>query len=141
MHKTIVDPDAGDEWADFETAYSDAVVLEMPEYLRVFISGKVAEGETVGEQLRRILSEVQRDLEAIGGAVRDVVRVRIFIVSPHMTDENLESLHAIRRDFFEREHYPASTFIEVEGLVGEQHFIEVDADAVIPNDGWSVEAR
>lgn len=139
MRKQILNPDTGTEWADHETAYSDGVVVECPGYKRVFISGRVSDAEAIETQTRNILQSIEEDLATVGGTTRDIVRVRIYVARSHLTEETIEAIHDVRHEFFEQGHYPASTLVEVEGLVREQYRIEIDADAVIPKDGWDVE--
>lgn len=135
MRKQIINPETG-EWADHDTAYSDGVVLAVPGGKRVFISGVVAAGETIEAQTRAVLEEIQAMLGEHGGAMRDVVRVRVYIARPAMDDETLEAVHAIRSEFFPDRHLPASSLFEVEDLIEDQYDIEIDADAFIPEDGW-----
>ena len=52
-----------------------------------------------------------------------------------VADEEFVTIHEVRDEFFDREHYPASTLVEVEALALDDLLIEVDADAVIPDDG------
>lgn len=139
MRKQIINPDTGSDWAAHETAYSDGVVVHAPNHKRVYLSGRTAADETIEDQTRSILDGIRDDLDSVGGDMRDVVRVRIYISRPHMDAETLQTVHAVRREFFERGHYPSSTLVEVEALVSEDYLIEIDADAVIPEDGWEVE--
>lgn len=138
MRKQILNPDTG-EWADHETAYSEGVIIQHPDYQRVYISGRVAEAPTIEEQTRAILESIEADLTAAGGNMRDIVRVRIYVTQSHLTEETLEQIHGVRLEFFERGHYPSSTLVEVEGLVRDEYLIEIDADAIIPDDEWAVE--
>lgn len=138
MRKQILNPDTG-EWAEHETAYSEGVIVQHPEYQRVFISGRVSDTETIEAQTREILESFESDLSEVGGSIRDIVRVRIYVARSHLTDQTLEAIHGVRLEFFERGHYPSSTLVEVEGLVQDDYLIEIDADAIIPNDGWDVE--
>ena len=72
--------------------------------------------------------------------MEDIVRVRIYVNKSHLNDESLEIIHTTRREFFVKEHYPASTLVEVENLVKDQFLIEIDADGIIPDGEWDVEA-
>lgn len=139
MRKQIVNPETGD-WADYETAFSDGVVVHAPGHARVYVSGRVAEGDSIEEQTRGVLESIEADLADLGGSMRDVVRVRVYVASPHLDEESLETVHRVRAEFFEPGHYPASTLVEVEGLVRDRYVIEIDADAVVPDDGWETEA-
>lgn len=139
MRKQILNPDTGGEWAEHETAYSEGVVVHHPDHKRVHLSGRVSDAETIADQTERCLQSINDDLVELDGSMRDVVRVRIFVVRPYMTPDTIEAIHAVRREYFEPGHYPASTLLEVESLVREAYQIEFEADAVIPNDDWDVD--
>lgn len=138
MRKRIHRPETG-EWADHEVAYADAVATDHDGYTRLYCSGIVAEGETVAAQTRGVLETLEEVLSAYDGDLRDVIRVRVYVARPHLTDETLETIHDVRQEFFGPPHLPASTLVEVEGLVRDAFVVEIDADAVIPDDGWTVE--
>lgn len=138
MKKEIINPETGD-WAEHEVAYAEAVAVQLADAKRVFISGIVAEGETIEVQTRRVLEYIEGLLADHGGGMEDVVRVRVFISQPLMDDETLEIVHDVRNEFFLQEHLPASTLVEVEDLVTDDYMIEIDADAIIPDDEWEVE--
>jgi len=70
----------------------------------------------------------------------DVVRVWVYIGGPDMDQATLETVHAVRREFFDRVHYPASTLVAVDDLVEGSALIEIDADAVVPTDEWETES-
>lgn len=144
MHKTVIDPEAGNELvADAEdveeTAYSRGVVVDHDGYRRVFLSGvtpvETADG-TVAEQTRDVLETIQTILEDQGGTMNDVVRVRVYVEDTVETE--FSTVHAVRNEFFETEHFPASTLIEVDTIV--RGNVEIEAEAVVPEDGWEVEA-
>ena len=138
MKKSIANPETGD-WAEHETAYSDGVCVHKPGYKRVFVSGIVGDGDGIAEQTRSALESIQDLMAQFGGEMQDIVRVRIYVNKSHLSDESLEKIHTIRREFFLKEQYPASTLVEVEGLVKENFLIEIDADGIIPDGEWDVE--
>ncbi|MCQ4333955.1 RidA family protein [Natronomonas sp. F2-12] len=138
MRKEIINPETGD-WAEHEVAYAEGVAVQLPGAKRVFLSGIVAEGETIEAQTRSTLEYIEGLLSEYGGGMEDVVRVRVFISRPQMDEETLETVHDVRNEFFLREHLPASTLVEVEDLVDDDYMIEIDADAVIPEEGWETE--
>ncbi|WP_248898361.1 RidA family protein [Haloplanus halobius] len=138
MKKEIVNPETG-EWAEHDVAYSDAVVVHMPDAKRMFISGVAAEGDDIETQTQATLEKIEDMLSEFGGGMEDVVRVRVYINRPEMDEDSLETVHGVRSEFFVQEHLPASTLIEVEDLVSDEFLIEIDADAVIPDDGWETE--
>lgn len=140
MKKTIANPETG-EWAEHDVAYSDAVIVEHPTHKRAYITGMISDAPDIEQQTREVLTSIESILEDHGGDMRDVVRVRVYINNPHMTEESLETVHGVRLEFFDEEHLPSSTLVEVEDLVDEASYIEIDADAVIPDDGWDVDSR
>ncbi len=134
MKKSLIESDFA-ESVDHEVAFSDAVAVEMEAYTRVFISGIVAREDSIEAQTRGCLEGIETILERFGGSFEDVVRVRLYVTEPHLDDDSLETIHDVRREFFDSE-YPASTLVEVSGLVSEDLSIEIDADAIVPDDAW-----
>jgi enamine deaminase RidA (YjgF/YER057c/UK114 family) len=143
MRKTILDPEAGDELVDDnpavdQTAYSRGVVVGHQTHDRVYLSGVTpvdTVGEDIGTQTREVLEIIQRYLHSQGGSVEDIVRVRVFVEDA--VDTDFGAVHAARRDFFEPDHFPASTLVEIDQLVRGR--IEIEAEAIIPESGWETE--
>ena len=82
--------------------------------------------------------EFEESLEDLGGDLNDLVRVRIYVTT--MDDDALEG-YSRRRDgradfYNDPEHYPASTMVKIDSLVLEEAMVEIDAEAIIPDDGW-----
>ena len=138
MQKTVTRPGSGDDLSEQTTAYAESVAVDHGDHTRVHVSGMTSDVATpdVGEQTRDVLRKVEAAVGEHGGDLRDVVRVRVYVASPHLDQGNFEAIHAARREVFEPEHYPASTLVEVSGLIREGRVIEIDADAVVPDDGW-----
>ena len=138
MQKTVTRPDSGDDLSEDTTAYAESVAVRHGDHTRVHVSGMTSDEATpdVGEQTRDVLRKIRDAVGEHGGDMRDVVRVGVYVASPHLDGENFEAIHAARREFFEPAHYPASTLVEVSGLVREGRTIEIDADAVVPTGGW-----
>ena len=140
MEKTALHP--------FEDqGFSQAVSVSEPTHKRVFIAGTIAvdeDGSIVGEndmeaQTRHIFDQFEQSLEDLGGDLDDLVRVRVYVTT--MDDDALEGYSRGRdgrADFYnDPEHYPASTMVKVDSLVLEEAMVEVDAEAIIPDDGWN----
>ena len=140
MKKQIINTETG-EWAEHDVAYADAVVVHLNSAKRLFISGVVAEGEDIEAQTRNVLEQIETMLADHDGGMEDIVRVRVYISQPEMDEDSLEAVHDVRNEFFVQDHLPASTLVEVEALVSDEFLIEIDADAIIPGDGWDVERR
>lgn len=145
MKKTILDQDAGsDLFDDVDTAYSRGVMVEAPGYKRLFLSGVTSTEEafsgdyemTIYEQTRDALERIEAFLDDFGASMDDVVRVRVYVED--LAEEDFPEIHRARSEFFDREHYPASSLLEVEGvLLGR---IEIECEVVVPTDGeWEVE--
>jgi len=100
----------------------------------VYVSGQVAldsDGNVVGKgdfaaQTRRVFENLRSVLKSVGGDLDDIVRIKI-----HLTDmDNLDEFRRIRSEYF-RDWFPASTLIEVGGLIIKELMIEIDAIAVV----------
>jgi enamine deaminase RidA (YjgF/YER057c/UK114 family) len=100
----------------------------------VFVSGTTAtdrDGRLIGRgdvaaQARQVFANLQRALEGVGGALRHVVRTRMFVVDIRLWEAvgrvHGEVFGAIR---------PATSMVEVSGFVDPDMLIEIEADAVV----------
>jgi len=108
--------------------------MEAPAGRTVYVSGMVsmdADGNVVGEgdvrlQTETVLENVKATLEEVGGTLRDIVKVTVFIRDMGQYDE----IHEVRRRYFE-EPYPASSMVEVSALIDPRLLVEIEAVAVI----------
>jgi enamine deaminase RidA (YjgF/YER057c/UK114 family) len=140
MQKTVLVPEAGDDLvkenpAVDRTAYSRGVVVTHPTHDRLYLSGVTpieTTDEDIGEQTREVLGIIERYLTDHGGSMQDIVRVRVFVEDA--VDADFGAVHAARGEFFDPEHFPASTLVEIDQLVRGR--IEIEAEAIIPGDGW-----
>ncbi|MDT0304658.1 RidA family protein [Streptomonospora wellingtoniae] len=118
--------------------YSDAVVADGP---LVFVSGQmpidadgtVAVGDALA-QTRRALRNVDSVLAENGADARHLVKLTYYL--RHMAD--LDDVRRVVDGYLVHEPRPASTLVEVSGLVDSRCLIEVDAVAVR---GRGTEAR
>lgn len=103
----------------------------------VYLSGQVAWDERqqiVGRgdfraQVWQALRNVETAMQAAGGALSDVVSLRIYIV-----EEKRAESAAVReglKAFFPAERAPASTWIIVNALADEDFLVEIEATAVV----------
>jgi 2-iminobutanoate/2-iminopropanoate deaminase len=107
--------------------------VKVPAGQLVFVSGQVARnaaGETIGKgdiraQTRQALENVKAVLEAAGASMDDIVKVTVFVTDV----SHLAAIHEVRAEYFTRD-YPASTLVEVKGLVSPDLMIEIEAIAV-----------
>jgi reactive intermediate/imine deaminase len=115
------------------TGYSH--VVEAHRGRTIYISGQVAlnsSGELVGlgdfeAQCVQVFENLKAALAAAGAGFDSVVKVGFYLTD--MT--NMPVARAVRNRYLNAEHPPASTAIEVKGLVSKDWLIEIDAIAVI----------
>ena len=109
-------------------------VVEAPAGTMVYISGQVpldAEGHLVGEgdfaaQTRQVFENLTHALEAAGATWSDVVKLDYFLRDV----TQLAAVRAIRDDYVDTEHPPASTLVEVSGLFRPDVLVEIQATAI-----------
>jgi enamine deaminase RidA (YjgF/YER057c/UK114 family) len=116
--------------------FSDAVRVDLAECSLLFISGKTAVdedhklvGSTMTEQTEQVLKNIKKVLDREGATFDDVVRVRVFTTK--IDEKSLHDIHAVRSRYFSKGKYPASTLVQITGLVREAGMIEIEADAVL----------
>jgi enamine deaminase RidA (YjgF/YER057c/UK114 family) len=103
----------------------------------VFISGQTAwdarknivGGDNLLEQARQALRNIEGALAAAGGAFKDVVALRIYIVNYQAG--NAGAVSNALREVFCPEEPPASTWIGVSALAVPEFLIEIEATAVL----------
>ncbi len=103
------------------------------EILRV--AGQVAwdeGGEVVGKgdivaQTRQVLENIRTIVSSVGGTMDDIISVTVYVTELG----GLTEIHTVRSEFFSKP-YPASTLVQVAGLVHSDLLIEMSAVAVIP---------
>lgn len=146
MNRQTINVTAGDDmaWAaetDTTAAFAEAVAIETPDYTRVHVSGLTARtpGLGIGDQTRDILEQIESNLTTVSGSIDDVVRVRVYVEEPALTPPHFRAIHEARGEFFDPDQYPASTLVEVSGLIREGRQVEIDAEAIIPNTPWHTE--
>jgi reactive intermediate/imine deaminase len=104
----------------------------------VFVAGQVAldaNGEVVGKgdivaQTRQVMENVRVALEAAGATFADVVKVVNYITDVSLFGQMAE----IRREYLVEPH-PVSTLVEVSALIFPDLMIEIEAIAVVTDDG------
>ena len=80
----------------------------------------------VGPQTARCLAIIGQALDDLGGALSDVVRLRMYITDISESDAMGEPLRAAFADS-----PPASTLVEVTALVDPEMLVEIEAEAII----------
>ncbi|HZN27055.1 MAG TPA: RidA family protein [Burkholderiales bacterium] len=115
------------------TVYNHYVRVDQPKSL-IFVSGQVSrdeEGNQVGqgsmlEQTRQCLRNVQRNLEAAGASLADVVWTTVYT-----TDiREFRQIVAAREEFF-KTHLPTSTMVEVAHLADPGLLVEITVIAAL----------
>ena len=91
--------------------------------------GTEAEFGDIAEQTDVILKRIQHILEAEGGSLDNVVKITSFVTE--ISSEAGAGTHAVRVKYF-GENLPASTRVQVAGLVEPHLKIEIEAIAVLP---------
>jgi 2-iminobutanoate/2-iminopropanoate deaminase len=112
--------------------YSQAVKAEGTRLL--FISGMTArdkEGNIVGQgdiraQTRQVLENIKGALEKAGATFDQIVKVTVYVTDM----SHFREIHEIRAQYFKKD-YPASTMVQVSGLVSQDLLIEIDAIALL----------
>jgi reactive intermediate/imine deaminase len=100
----------------------------------VYISGQVpldSDGQLVGDgdfeaQTRQVFENLTRALEAADAAWSDVVKLNYFLIDV----TQITSVRAIRDEFVDTEHPPASTLVQVSGLFRPEVMVEIEAVAI-----------
>ena len=95
----------------------------------VLPDGGVEGGADAGAQARAVLDRIEAALAQAGARMADVVRTRIYVAPGGDTD-------AIGRAHGERfaPVRPASTLVVVHALVRPDLLVEIEADAIVPED-------
>ena len=119
--------------------YPELPVQTAPHYQSVrvgnqlFLSGATArdteaEYGDMAAQTEVILQRMQLILEAEGGTLDDVVKITSFVTE--ISPEAGVATHEVRKKYF-GDNLPASTRVQVVGLVGPHLKIEIEAIAVL----------
>jgi 2-iminobutanoate/2-iminopropanoate deaminase len=118
MSKEYVNPDS--LFPSVQHGFSQVVVASGRKI--VFISGqtawdvrkKIVGGNSLLEQARQALRNIQAAIEATGGTLKDIVSLRIYIVN--YQPQNAEAISIVLREFFSSTNPPATTWIGVSAL-------------------------
>jgi enamine deaminase RidA (YjgF/YER057c/UK114 family) len=111
-------------------------VVEVQRGRMIFISGQVAldgAGNIVGRgdfaaQTEQVFKNIKTALESAGASYDDVAKLTIFVVDK----SQLPVFRAIRDRYVNKANPPASSLVQVSGLVRDELLIEIEAVAVIP---------
>ena len=117
------------------TGYSH--IVETRGSRTLYISGQVAldqQGNLVGmndmqAQAEQVFQNLQAALAAVGASFADVVKLTYFIVDI----SQMQVVRDVRNRYLNPQQPPASTAVEVKGLVRKEFLLEIEAIAVLEN--------
>ncbi len=103
----------------------------------IAVSGQVpldAQGRPVGDrpeiQARQVFENLRTVLGAAGASLDDVVKI-----TAYLTDlGDLATFRQVRDQYFSQDHPPASSLVQVAGLIHPAFRFEVEAWAVVPEE-------
>ncbi len=105
---------------------------------QVVVSGTTASDENgvvqgIGDvylQSQYIFAKIGRALEQAGASLRDVVRVRMFVVDIRQWESVGRAHGEVFADIL-----PVSTMVEISRLIDPDHLVEIEVDAIVGADG------
>jgi len=111
-------------------------VVEVRRGTTIIISGQVAldsAGNLVGRgdfvaQTEQVFKNIKAALESVGASYKDVAKLTIFVVDR----SQVPALREIRDRYVNTASPPASSLVQVQGLVRDEFLIEIEATAVVP---------
>ena len=89
-------------------------------------TGKVLPPDDFAAQTKMVMENLRLALAEVGAALKDVVKVTIFICNPH----DVPKARAILFDYFGK-HPPGSTLCILRGLANPNFLLEVEAIAAV----------
>jgi reactive intermediate/imine deaminase len=115
--------------------YGYSQVVDAPAGRIVYTAGQIpfdADGQLVGEgdfeaQTRQVFANLTTALAAADATWSDVVKLNYFVRDVGQAD----AMRAIRDEFIDTEHPPASTLVEISRLFRDDVLIEVEAVAIV----------
>lgn len=143
MRRTVLAPEYGEPPTDAmeTTASSFGVVVDRDDCREVTFSGVLSPDGDVESQTRQVLDWVAETLAELGGSIEDVTHQRWFVLEAALADGARGTIHEVRGEFCERPVLPSSTMVGVASLVAEGALVELEAEAVLPDDGWETDVH
>lgn len=97
--------------------------------IAVDADGRVVGNGDMGAQTRQVMENLRLALEAAGAGFDDVVKITTYVTDVARYDE----LAPVRAEYL-IEPFPASTMIEVQGLMFPELLVEIEAIAIVYDD-------
>lgn len=140
MKKIHLGPAVGELEDGSAPAMSIGVATERTDGVELTLSGLIHPEGTTTEQAETIF-EIIEDIVVndLDGRVADITLLRFYVREENLTAEVRSELHELRRELFDAPEYPAATMIGVASLVHDDATIEIEAEALIPNEMWEIE--
>jgi enamine deaminase RidA (YjgF/YER057c/UK114 family) len=117
--------------------YSNAVI--MPPGRALYVAGQVGwdihgnfTGNTFAAQFRKALENVCACVEAAGSSPEYIGRLTIYVTDKGEYLNEIKDVGNAYREVMGK-HYPAMALVEVKGLVEPGAKVEIEADAVVPD--------
>ncbi|MDG5821862.1 RidA family protein [Natronococcus sp. A-GB7] len=137
MEKIILGPGMGELEDGTDPAMSIGVATERASGIDVSLSGLIyPDGNTI-EQAKSIFEIIEEVIaDDLNGDFADITLLRLYIRDDVFTTELRQDLHELRHDLFEYPDFPAATMVGVSQLVHEDATIEIEVEALIPEEEW-----
>lgn len=121
---------SGTSWEAL-AGYSRAVrignVIEIAGTVAVDENGNLFGATSPYKQAMYIFTKIERVLLTAGGSLQDVVRTRMFVTDISRWEEVARAHGEVFKNI-----RPASTLVEVKGLVAPEYLVEIEATAILP---------
>lgn len=121
---------SGAKWEDI-VGYSRAVkagnIIEVSGTISVNDNNELVGKDDAYLQTIFILEKIQKVLERAGASLKDVIRTRMFVTDIGRWEEYGKA----HGEFF-KDIKPATSMIEVSGLIGPDYLVEIEATAILP---------
>ena len=113
--------------------FSQVVAVTSGGVKTIWVSGQVGQGDDLAAQSASVFQRLASNLEAAGASLADVVKTNSYIADYDPADRRV--FGEARAAAFGTENLPASTLIGVQALAADRFKVEVDAVAVVREEG------
>lgn len=107
-----------------EWAYAQAIIVGNT----IHMSGVVAGGATMEQQITQIYARISRTLAKHGATLRDVVKETVYTKDMAA----LSAANGARKRAY-GDHTPSATWVQITGLLSPQAMLEIEVTAVVPS--------